>query len=70
MRGEATETVTYKCEGCGERKPAGTQLSLDPEEYRSLKASPTVCSEACIAAALALYVRQRYDNRILALVGN
>jgi hypothetical protein len=62
MRGEATDTVTYKCEGCGQRKPDGTQLP-DPFER-------TVCSDACLAAALGLYARQRYDNRLLALVGN
>lgn len=62
---EATEVVTYKCEGCGVRKPDGTQLVTAPwpNDY-------TVCSLACYHEAVQQYARQRYDNRILALVNN
>ena len=60
---EATEITTYKCEGCGQRKLDGTQLSFDDRE-------PTVCCQACYEPAMANYYRQRYDRRILALVGN
>ena len=56
MRGEATDTVTYKCEGYGQRKPDGTQLFLDAFER-------TVCSDACLVAALARSARQRDENR-------
>lgn len=62
---EAKEVVTYKCEGCGVRKPDGTQLvtARFPDDY-------TVCSLACYREAVQQYERQRYDHRILALVRN
>lgn len=43
----ATETVTYKCEGCGTRHPA-TARYCDPDYPRAMY---TVCSPTCFAVA-------------------
>ena len=63
----ATERVTYKCAGCGRRKPDGTQYVPpvgDPVAYS------LTCSPACLEQGEQRYWRQRWDRRLLALVGH
>ena len=61
---DATETTTFKCEGCGKRRRTQDELPAGCLDAFS------VCSPPCLVLARAQYDRQRYDNRILALVGN
>jgi len=48
-------TVTFKCEGCGVRKP-------EAERYRP-RASFTVCSQACLDTAAQQKARTLHDPR-------
>jgi hypothetical protein len=75
MRGEATETVTYKCEGCGQRKPYETYWDPNPEFARVPATAAwhpwyMVCSRECWNRAEDTYFLQRHEHYILALVGN
>lgn len=50
--GTPTETVTYKCEGCGVRKPDGTQYDLFPRLTQVMAAQGKAlrhmaCSPCC-----------------------
>ena len=53
-------TVTFKCEGCGVRKP-------EAERYRP-RASFTVCSQACLDTAAQQKAHTLYDPRRRALL--
>lgn len=55
----ATETVTYKCEGCGVRHPA-TARWCHPDYPRAVW---TVCSPACFLTAYANEKRQLTRKR-------
>ena len=48
-------TVTFKCEGCGVRKP-------EAERYRP-RASFTVCSQACLDTAAQKKAQALHDPR-------
>ena len=48
-------TVTFKCEGCGVRKP-------EVERYRP-RASFTVCSQACLDTAVQKKAHALHDPR-------
>lgn len=57
--GTATEVVTYKCEGCGVRKPVGTEARLTHVPAWFPGATPhMVCSEQCFQHAREVYARQ------------
>jgi hypothetical protein len=75
MRGESTETVTYKCEGCGQRKAYETYWDPNPENTNvPAKAAwhpwHMVCSRECWDLAERAFLRQNIDACILALVDN
>ncbi|MGE3536582.1 MAG: hypothetical protein AB7N91_03985 [Candidatus Tectimicrobiota bacterium] len=53
--------VTFKCEGCGERKP-------EAERYRPRSAF-TVCSQACLDKAAQHKQRALHDPRRRELLG-
>lgn len=55
-------TVTFKCEGCGVRKP-------ETERYRPRSAF-TVCSQACLDTATQRKARDLHDPRRRALLGS
>ena len=57
----AESTVTFKCEGCGVRKP-------ETERYRSRSAF-TVCSQVCLDKAAEQKSRALHDPRRRDLLG-
>ena len=52
---DRVSTVTFKCEGCGVRKP-------EAEQFR-LKSSFTVCSQACLDQAAQTKAQNMHDPR-------
>ena len=56
---QATDTITFKCEGCGVRLPATAQLRNNMHY--------SVCSVACLVAAIRTFWRQHSDPRLRAL---
>lgn len=59
---DAEGTTTFKCEGCGVRKP-------EAERYRPRSAF-TVCSQACLDAAAQRKQRALHDPRRRELLGS
>ena len=59
---DAEYTVTFKCEGCGVRKP-------EAERYRPRSAF-TVCSAPCLEKAAQYKQRAMHDPRRRTLLGN